>query len=148
MRTSLRIFATLVGAAATFYFIYWIGGALLFQVVSLQVFPWLDYTVTTVIAVLVARFIWVTTKSRESGFGSTMALWSLLTGAIMFLAGFFGPILLTPRANQGPMLGLFFTGPLGLVLGAVAGAIYWLVRKRRGSTTAVGVPPNNRWRGP
>jgi hypothetical protein len=145
---ALRILATGVGAVATFHFIFWMGGALLFQVVSVQVFPWLDYAVTTAASVVVARFIWVNTKSRETGFAVTVALWALLTGAIAFLAGFYGPILLTPRANQGPMLGLFFTGPLGLVVGALAGAIYWLLHKRFRSGTVGTVPPNNRWRGP
>ena len=147
MRLSLRILATVVGTVATFYFIFWTGGAVLFQIVP-QVFPWLDYAASTVVAVVVARFIWVHTKSLVTSFARTVTLWALLIGAIAFLAGFFGPILLTPRANQGPMLGLFFTGPLGLVLGAVAGAVFWLLRKRRGSSTSGAVPPNNRWRGP
>jgi hypothetical protein len=28
------------------------------------------------------------------------------------------------KANQGPMLGLFITGPGGAVIGAIAGALY------------------------
>ena len=39
-----------------------------------------------------------------------------------FAAGFFGPLLLTPEANQGPLLGIFITGPLGAVVGAIGGA--------------------------
>jgi hypothetical protein len=65
--------------------------------------------------------------------GRAVTLGALITGAIAFAAGFFGPILLTPGANQGPLLGIFITGPLGLLLGAVGGAIYWTVRKDRGS---------------
>jgi hypothetical protein len=42
-----------------------------------------------------------------------------------------GPILVTPSANQGPLLGIFFTGPLGLVLGFVWGLIR--AAQRRGS---------------
>jgi hypothetical protein len=45
------------------------------------------------------------------------------------VGGFFGPMILTPEANQGPMLGIFITGPLGLLVGAIAGAI---VAWRRG----------------
>ena len=40
-----------------------------------------------------------------------------VVGAVSFAAGFFGPIIFTPEANQGPLLGIFFTGPLGFVLG-------------------------------
>ena len=42
---------------------------------------------------------------------------ALFVGAIAFLAGFLGPIILAPEANQGPLLGIFYTGPLGTVVG-------------------------------
>lgn len=47
----------------------------------------------------------------------------VLLGAIGFAAGFFGPIALNPSANQGPLLGIFITGPGGAVLGALLGAL-------------------------
>ena len=40
---------------------------------------------------------------------------ALLLGGIGFAAGFFGPMLLAPEANQGPLLGIFITGPAGFV---------------------------------
>jgi hypothetical protein len=40
-------------------------------------------------------------------------LWFLILGATGFAAGFFGPMMLVPEANQGPMLGIFITGPGG-----------------------------------
>jgi hypothetical protein len=36
------------------------------------------------------------------------------------VGGFLGPMILAPEANQGPLLGIFITGPLGLVVGAIA----------------------------
>lgn len=45
-------------------------------------------------------------------------------GAIGFCTGFFGPMLFAPDANQGPLLGIFITGPLGAVLGAIGGFVY------------------------
>ena len=42
---------------------------------------------------------------------------AFVVGGIGFIAGFFGPILLTPEANQGLLLGIFITGPLGFVFG-------------------------------
>ena len=36
-------------------------------------------------------------------------------GLIGLVGGFFGPLLLTPEANQGPLLGIFITGPLGVL---------------------------------
>ncbi len=43
--------------------------------------------------------------------------WPLLLGAAGFAAGFFGPLLFAPEANQGPMVGIFISGPAGTLLG-------------------------------
>lgn len=56
--------------------------------------------------------------------------WAILVGGIGFVLGFFGPMLLAPGANQGPMLGIFITGPGGVIVGAIAGALYGLKRQR------------------
>jgi len=52
-----------------------------------------------------------------------------LLGGIGFVAGYVGPIVFMPESNQGPLLGIFITGPLGFLIGLVAGAIGALVRK-------------------
>jgi hypothetical protein len=48
-------------------------------------------------------------------------LFAAVLGGIGFVCGFLGPIALSPNANQGPLLGLFITGPAcaigGLLLG-------------------------------
>jgi len=50
-----------------------------------------------------------------------------IVGGVGFVVGFVGPILVTPGANQGPMLGIFITGPLGFLIGLVWGlATGWL----------------------
>jgi hypothetical protein len=51
-----------------------------------------------------------------------------IVGVIAFIGGFIGPIIFQPGANQGPLLGIFFTGPLGCVVGAVIGWVYGWVR--------------------
>jgi hypothetical protein len=48
--------------------------------------------------------------------------WAVVIGAVSFALGFFGPMMLTPSANQGPMLGIFITGPLGFFVGLLWGA--------------------------
>jgi uncharacterized membrane protein len=56
----------------------------------------------------------------------------LIIGIISFLGGFIGPIILTPEANQGPLLGIFFTGPIGFAAGillGIPGSIIYLKRK-------------------
>ncbi len=50
-------------------------------------------------------------------------LGAVILGGIGFSIGFFGPMIFTPQANQGPLLGIFITGPLGAVAGAIAGSI-------------------------
>jgi hypothetical protein len=47
-----------------------------------------------------------------------------IVGGIGFAVGFIGPVIFTPESNQGPLLGIFLTGPLGFVLGAVIGWFY------------------------
>ena len=46
---------------------------------------------------------------------------AVIVGGVGFLLGFVGPMVLTPGANQGPMLGIFITGPLGFLCGLVWG---------------------------
>jgi hypothetical protein len=50
-------------------------------------------------------------------------LWSVTLAVTGFCAGFYGPIALTPESNQGPLLGIFITGPAGLIGGLVLGRI-------------------------
>lgn len=47
---------------------------------------------------------------------------AMVLGGIGFAVGFFGPMIFAPGANQGPMLGIFITGPGGFVLGLIVGA--------------------------
>ena len=62
-------------------------------------------------------------------------LWVLLLGGAGFLAGFIGPIILNPDANQGPLVGIFLSGPGGAVLGLILFAI----------CTALRVSPPRQW---
>jgi len=49
---------------------------------------------------------------------------ALCLGLVGFVAGFFGPIILNPQANQGPLLGIFITGPGGAIGGLILGFIF------------------------
>jgi hypothetical protein len=49
----------------------------------------------------------------------------LFLGLVGFAAGFFGPMIFAPGANQGPLLGIFITGPVGFLMGLVL----WSVSK-------------------
>ena len=83
-----------------------------------------------VVAFLVARFVWQSLTEPDNGFVSSVFLWACVLGGIGFAAGFFGPLILAPDANQGPLLGIFITGPLGFLLGGIVGAIRWAWRRQ------------------
>jgi hypothetical protein len=52
-----------------------------------------------------------------------------VVGGVGLLLGFVGPLLLDPRSSQGPLLGVFLTGPLGAAAGAVAGLVVGLLHQ-------------------
>jgi hypothetical protein len=49
---------------------------------------------------------------------------ALILGLIGFAAGFFGPMVLNPESNLGPIIGILFSGPCGALVGAVLGAMF------------------------
>jgi hypothetical protein len=47
----------------------------------------------------------------------------LIFGFSWFAIGYFGPLIIKPGANLGPLLGITVTGPVGIVLGGIFGII-------------------------
>jgi hypothetical protein len=75
-------------------------------------------------------------REHPIGFG-------LFVGAITFAIGFVGPMIFAPGANQGPLLGILYTGPLG-TLGGLAWGILRAVRRRAvAPDRANGRPPRS-----
>ncbi len=122
-----RFVLMFVTAVASLYAVAIFGGALL---VSSGLPPWPASPVSFVVALLVSRYVWTHSATPPTGLAASILMGAFIVGAMGFAIGFFGPIILTPRANQGPLLGLFITGPVGGILGAVAGALYWSYRRR------------------
>lgn len=54
----------------------------------------------------------------------SVGVWAAALCATGFVTGFFGPIALNPAANQGPLVGLFITGPGGAIAGLVLGVLF------------------------
>jgi hypothetical protein len=75
------------------------------------------------------RYVWQRNASGSGILELTLG-GALAVGAVGFIGGFFGPMIFAPGANQGPLLGLFITGPLGFLLGGVGGFVYGLARRR------------------
>jgi hypothetical protein len=116
----------LVGVAA-FYFVFWVP----FSLVSSLPGHGLFATVGSLAAAIwAARYTW--RRTDEASDGGVLALTlggALVVGGVGFVGGFFGPMIFAPDANQGPLLGLFITGPLGFLLGGAGGFVYALVRR-------------------
>jgi len=121
MRVLIRISALILVVPATYFFIYWLPCSLL----PLGEHRWIANVLSLACAVMAGRFIWAKTVSISGDAISTTLLGAILFGCIGFAGGFLGPMIFTPGANQGPLLGIFITGPAGFVLGGIVGFIYW-----------------------
>ena len=56
--------------------------------------------------------------------------WGLIIGGTGFAIGFFGPIILSWGA-QGPLIGIFITGPISFSIGVVMGLIISILKITR-----------------
>jgi hypothetical protein len=113
---------------ATFLFVYWIPFSIL---MSDRLSDWLPLIGSLSCAALAAMFVWRSLAAADRGFVASVAVGAALVGTVGFIGGFFGPMLFAPGANQGPLLGLFITGPGGFLLGAIGGAGYRLMTHAR-----------------
>ncbi len=127
MRLVFRLLAMLVVVPATYYFVYWVP----FSFAPFLEQRWIPSIISLLCAIGVGWYVWKRLGSTSGEWISSTLSGAIVLGAIGFCAGFFGPIIFTPGANQGPLLGIFITGPLGFILGGVGGFIYWLAKRRR-----------------
>lgn len=106
------------------------GGLLFYLGVPMAVGAVVSSAISFTISALSAYLVWrATSRSGIAQLGAAL-MGALLLGSIGFLGGFLGPIYLAPDANQGPLLGIFITGPLGFLIGGLLGAAWW--RRGRG----------------
>lgn len=135
MKYMIRIAAVVLVFPAAQYFSYWIFAAILFSAAGEESFSTalhgiviaLSLTTSTVSSV----YTWKKAPLKAPrDMLSTVLLGALILGSVGFIGGFFGPIFLG-GGNQGPLLGIFITGPLGFVIGALGGLIAWFVRRTK-----------------
>ncbi len=122
MSSLFRGLITFVAGVASFYMMLWLVGAL---VLPDNTPPSIRLLFSAVAAFVVGRYVWSSTSQTSAGFASAVVTGGFMIGGIGFCAGFFGPIIFAPQANQGPLLGIFITGPLGFLVGAIGGGLYW-----------------------
>jgi MFS family permease len=95
---------------------------------------WLIIFLSVALALLLGFAMWQKFQSDGHNLFTRVFQGAFFVGGVAFLAGIVGPIIFTPDANQGPMLGIFVTGPLGTIFGAIGGFIYWFVMDRKSNT--------------
>ena len=93
---------------------------------------WIGNVIALVAAIAVARYAWVRADLAPASLAGAMGYGAILFGGLDPAAGFFGPMVFAPEANQGPLLGILITGPAGILVGAFAGLVYGMARARRG----------------
>jgi hypothetical protein len=126
MSTPLRVLAS-IGA----FFGAWLLAFLLTLTVLPEALAWLQPIAALAFAAWVAHRVWRgLVVASDGSLAIHVGMGAAILGGLGFVLGFFGPMIFAPEANQGPMLGLFITGPGGAVLGAIAGWLVWM--KRRG----------------
>ena len=118
-----------------------ITGYILMSVALLVAFPRQTSAIFSALSLFVClgaafgagRLVWtqLASSSGAPGLARAITLGALLVGGLGFFGGFIGPMIFAPRANQGPLLGILITGPLGVVVGAIGGALHWVVRRKR-----------------
>jgi hypothetical protein len=78
-------------------------------------------------------FVWRSVLKNRSGprliaYSSFSLALVIGLGLIGFVAGFFGPIEHS-SSSQGPLLGIFITGPLGAITGVLVAWIWFYARR-------------------
>lgn len=110
---------------AVFFFSYW----LLWVQIIPETLYWID-TLAAFMTAAIAAFAGFKTLNNANGLVATIVSGALIIGATGFIVGFFGPMIFAPESNQGPLLGLFITGPLGFVAGAIGGAVFYHLKDK------------------
>lgn len=113
----------LVVGLVTFFAAYW-GSYILMGFEGGDTAMW----VGAFCAVLVGWFVYSSVSPGNLVW--RMFRMGFIVGGIGFALGFFGPMVFTPEANQGPLLGIFITGPGGFLLGCAYGLVEGLVTSR------------------
>ena len=125
MKIFTRVLLSLVVFISSYFFIFWVPFSIIPGAHTIVAIP---FIVSFIIALVITIKTWKKTAVMSNSLPSYLFKGGVILGSIGFILGFFGPMILTPSANQGPMLGLFITGPISFVVGVLGGGIYWRVK--------------------
>ena len=125
----VTLFGKGVFTALVFLAVYFFSFWMVFSQIVPETAQWVAGCAALLSAAAAAFWVWRKIGTAKSNILQTTLQWAVIIGAVGFCGGFFGPIIFTPESNQGPLLGLFITGPLGFIAGGVLGFIYALCFK-------------------
>jgi hypothetical protein len=96
---------------------------------------WIFWVPGTLWLLTMSSLCWWSTLSGHHPASRTKirASWRMgwIVGATGLAIGFLGPLVVNPRSNLGPLLGILLTGPLGFVAGAAGTALVRTAQKER-----------------
>jgi len=148
MHKFLRASSTAAAAVLGYFFVLRIPFLFIRQYSELG-FGFLIQAVCVIAAASIAVLVWTSFEGSIKGAFGTSLKWAAIVGGIGFIGGYAGPIIFTPDANQGPLLGIFITGPGGFVLGWLGGFWAWYFGDRTAdsppSTEHTGEAPSSKF---
>jgi hypothetical protein len=101
-----------------------ISGVLLFVTYMFAVIFLQNNSYSAIIAVAVAGLFYLLSYKVPEKTLTKVLIKAMFTGIVTFLLGLVGPLIFLPDANEGPLLGIFITGPLGAILGLFGWLLY------------------------
>ena len=122
-----RVIITFLSVIASYYFISFAS----LIVPGIVNNPAIQIAVSLLAALSIGVFIWKTTVKISQGLIHYIIMGGIIIGSIGFISGFLGPMIFTPSSNQGPLLGIFITGPIGFLVGLVGGGVYWWAKIKK-----------------
>jgi len=92
--------------------------------ITTSVSHWVATAVALVCAAFAAWLSWKLVAGDQLHAIVAVTGGALILGGLFFTIGFLGPMVISKDTNQGPMIGLFIAGPLGVIMGAIGGYVY------------------------
>lgn len=96
---------------------------------------WIFWVPVTLWLLTMSALCWWSTLlgNQAASRASIRASWRVgwIVGAVGLAIGFVGPLVFSPKASLGPLLGILLTGPLGFVVGALGAGVVRTVQGSR-----------------
>lgn len=125
MKTFIRITLTLFAVIILYLFIYW---KIISKMPASHYIGLPPNVISLFIAIAIGILLWEQIGRISNSLPAYIVAGGVVIGTIGFILGFFGPMILMPSNNLGPMIGIIGTGPLGFLVGLLIGGIYWNIK--------------------